>query len=189
MFHGCLALGEWHAGSTFGIRHQESPCLINAVAPLCDVVTVQSATGLVGAVLFYQFTLAAHGLLTIKPRMVKVGEIQTDTDSGTRQTSGRSLQQMLILLLAQAVYAEGNDHSQNNEQVVVGHLHMVGQHLQGGKECRHQHAPQVFATIGQHHTGYHRRQIGQRHDFPDVAGGYDDKEIAAECPYHGTQGR
>ena len=66
---------------------------------------------------------------------------------------------------------------------------MVGQHLKGCKEGRHQHSPQVFAPVGQHHASYHRRQIGQRHHLPDVACGNDDKEIAGESPHDGSQCR
>ena len=64
---------------------------------------------------------------------------------------------------------------------------MIGQHLQRCKESRDQHAPQIFATIRQHHTGNHGWQIGQRHYLPDMSCRYDDEEIAAESPYYGTQ--
>ena len=66
---------------------------------------------------------------------------------------------------------------------------MVGQHFQRCKNRRNQHAPQVFTPIGQHHTGNHWRQVGQRHHLPDMSCSNNDEEVAAERPYHSTQGR
>lgn len=54
---------------------------------------------------------------------------------------------------------------------------MVGADFKGRKERRYNQSPQIFAPIGKHDTAYHRRQIGQSENLPQVAGGYDDKEI------------
>ena len=121
--------------------------------------------------------------------MIEVRDIDADTNSSTHHTGGCCLHQVLILLLIQSLNAERDDHCQHDEQIIVGHLHLVRQHLQSSKECRHQHTPQVFATIGQHHTRNHRRQVGQRHHFPDMSGSNDNKEIAAERPDDSSQSR
>ena len=60
-------------------------------------------------------------------------------------------------------------------------------HLEGGKEPRDDESPQIFAAIGQHNTGNHRRQIGQCPHLPDVTGRNDNQEIGAEGPQDGTQ--
>lgn len=49
--------------------------------------------------------------------------------------------------------------------------------------------PQILSPVGQHNARYHRRQIGQGHDFPYMAGSYDDEEIAAERPDDGAKRR
>ena len=59
---------------------------------------------------------------------------------------------------------------------------MVGIDFEGREDCCDDESPQVFASIGQHDTGYHWGQIGQGHHLPDVARGDDDEEIAAESP-------
>ena len=187
MLHGRLALCQWHTSATLGIRHQQRPCLVDAIAPLGDIVAVQTTAGLIGTVCLYQLTLATHGLLTILPRMVEIRYVDTDTDGTTRQTRSRSLYEMLVLFLEQSFYTESDDHRQHNEQVVVGHLYVVGQHLQGCEERREQHTPQVFASVCQYHTGNHRRQVGQRHHLPDMTSGNNDEKVATECPYHSTQ--
>ena len=119
--------------------------------------------------------------------MVEIRYVDTDTDGTTRQTCSCSLYEMLVLFLEYSFDAEGNNHGQDDEQVVVSHLYVVGQHFQRCKNRRNQHAPQVFTPIGQHHTGNHWRQVGQRHHLPDMSCGNNDKEVAAERPYHGTQ--
>ena len=59
---------------------------------------------------------------------------------------------------------------------------MVGIDLKGGEDRRDDQAPQIFTTVAEHHASDHRRQIGQRHDLPDMACGNDDEEIAGESP-------
>ena len=174
--------------TALGIRNQQRPRLINSVAPLRDIVAVQSAVRLVLSILFHQLALAAHRLLAVLPSMIQVRQVQRDGNGCSSQTCCSSLRQMLVLFLSQAVDAKCNDHSQDDEQVIVGHLHVVGQHFKGTEDCCYQQAPEVFAPKSQHNTGNHRRQIGQCHHLPDMSSGNDDEEVAGERPDDGTQG-
>ena len=175
--------------TTLGIRYQQRPRLVDAVAPLRDVVAVQSAVRLVLGILLHQLALATHRLLAVLPRVVQVRQVQTDGNSRCHHTGAKSLCQVLILLLAQTVNAERNDHRQDDEQIVVRHLYVVRQHLEGTEDGSDEHAPEVFTPEGQHHTGNHRRQVRQRHHLPDVSGGNDDEEVAGERPHDGPQCR
>ena len=121
--------------------------------------------------------------------MVKIGKIQHDAYQRTYHTDSSGFQEMRHLLLADSLHKIGNDHKEDGEQEIVGHLHMVGIDLKGSEDSRHQQSPQVFAAVSQHHTRNHRRQIGQGPHFPDMSGCNDDKEIAGESPYDGTQSR
>ena len=185
--HSRLVVRQRHTGTTLGVGHQQRPCLVQAVAPLCDVVAVQSATGLVGGILLHQFTGSAHGLLTVLPGVIEIRDIDTDTDDGSHDAGRRGPQQMLPPALPQGFDGKGYHHRQDYKQIIVGHLHVVGMHLQGGKECRHHTAQQVFSPVGQHDARYHWRQIGQRHHLPYMPGGNDDEEITGESPHDGTQ--
>ena len=64
---------------------------------------------------------------------------------------------------------------------------MVGINLKGREERRHAKAAQQLPSIGPHQPRYQWRQIGQRHDFPNVACGNDDEEIRRKGPHDGTQ--
>ena len=66
---------------------------------------------------------------------------------------------------------------------------MVGRNLKGYEQCRNDSSPQVFTAICQYHTGYGGRNISQRHELPNVSGGYNYKEIRRKSPYHGSQCR
>ena len=121
--------------------------------------------------------------------MIKVRNIQGNGYQGTCHAHAGCLQEMCHSLLPDGFHQIGDNHKQNGEQEIVGHLHMIGIHLEGGKNGRQKQSPQVFTPIGKHDTRYHRRQIGQCPYFPDVAGSNDDKEIGRECPYDGTQHR
>ena len=65
---------------------------------------------------------------------------------------------------------------------------MVGIDLEGGKDGGNEQSPKVFSPVSQHDTGYHRRQIGQSHDLPDMSCRNDDKEVGRECPDDRAQG-
>src|SRR5574344_1298944 len=66
---------------------------------------------------------------------------------------------------------------------------MVGVNLKCQKYRRHDAAPQVFATVGEHKSRYGRWYISQCHHLPYMPRSNDDEEIAGECPYHGTECR
>ncbi len=71
--------------------------------------------------------------------MIEVGEVQTDADGRTNRTDGRGFQHMLpatSLFVADSLNDKGDDHCEDNKQIVVGHLYVVGQHLQGREQCR-----------------------------------------------------
>ena len=72
MLHGRLVHAQRHRGTTLRVRNQQGPCLVDAIAPLSDIVALQTAAGLVGTVLLHQFTLATHRLLTILPGVIEV---------------------------------------------------------------------------------------------------------------------
>ena len=118
--------------------------------------------------------------------MIEVREVQTDTDKRTHDAYSRSFEEMTDLILAHGFHEPCNHHEQDDEQVIVGHLHMVGIDLKRREQGRDDQAPQVFPPVGQHDTRYHRWQIGQCPHLPDMSCGNDDEEIARERPYHGT---
>ena len=120
--------------------------------------------------------------------MIEVREVQTYTDGYTCQAHPCSFEEMTDLVLPHGIHEPCNHHEQDDEQVIVGHLHMVGIDLERSKQGRDDQAPQVFPSIGQHDTRYHRRQVGQCPHLPDMSCGDDDEEITRERPYHSTQG-
>ena len=120
--------------------------------------------------------------------MIQVAYVQAQTYYGSCRTDSRSLEEMRHLLLAYGVHEIGNHHEEDNEHIIVCHLHMVGIYLECSEERRDEESPQVFPPVGKHYTADHRRQIRKRHHLPQVSGGDDDKEIAGERPYHRTEG-
>ena len=183
MFHGFLALRQWHRGTTLRIRNEQRPRLTDAIAPLCDIVALQSTARLVARVLLHQFTLAAHRLLAILPGVIEVREIDANTDGSTHERDGRSLQEPCQLLLLDGLYQPGNHHRQDDKQIIVGHLHVVRIDLEGRKDSCQQQSPEVFSPIGQYDTRNHRWQISQCPYLPDMACSNDNEEIGGEGPY------
>ena len=148
--HGNLTLAHGYRGTTLGVRNKQGPGLVDTIAPLCDIIALQTTAGLVGRILLYQFALTTHRLLTILPGVIEVREIDAHTNGGTCQAHGCSLAKGSQLMLADGIYQPGNHHSQDDEQIVIRHLHVVSINLESGKNgCEHK-APQVFAPIGQH---------------------------------------
>ena len=186
--HGLSVGGHGHTGSALGVGHEQRPCLAQAIAPLRNIVAVETAIGLVGRVFLHQLALATHALLGVLPGVVKVREVDADTDGGSGHGHARRLPEACHLVVADGVDQPSDDHEEDGEQVIVGHLHVVGLHLKRREEGGDDEAPQVFAAIGQRQTADHRRQVGQCHHLPDVSGGNDDEEIARECPHDGSQG-
>ena len=190
--HGLFVARQGHRGAALGIRNEQRPCLADAVGPLRDVVALQSARRLVARVGLHQFALATHGLLRILPRMIEVGNVYQNTYGTGSQTHRRGLYDVLPagglgIAAGQALNDERHHHHRYREQIIVGHLHVVGLHLKGGEEGREDESPQVFSSVGQHDAGNHRRQVGQRPHLPDVAGRNDDEEITAEGPDNAAQ--
>ena len=64
---------------------------------------------------------------------------------------------------------------------------MVGIDLEGSEDGGHDEAPQIFPSVGQHDTGYHRGQISQCPYLPDVPRCNDDEEVGGEGPDDGAQ--
>ena len=92
------------------------------------------------------------------------------------------------LLLTNGLHEIGNDHEEDDEQVIISHLHVVGFHLKGGEECRHDESRQITSSISQDNTGNRRWKISQCHHLPQVTGSNDDEEIGRESPHDTTQG-
>ena len=120
--------------------------------------------------------------------MVEVRQVHADTDHSRQQTHKGGLYEMGNLMITNGLHQIGDNHKEEDKQIIVGHLHVVGTHLEGGEDSRNHKSPQVFPTIGQYHTGNHRRQVGQRHHFPEVSCGDDYQEIGRESPDDGSQG-
>ena len=114
--------------------------------------------------------------------MIEVRQVDQYAEQTAQGTGSRSLEEMDIALCLNGLNKIGNDHGGDDKQIVVGHLHVVGMHLEGRKEGREQQAPQVFATIGQHNARNHRRQVGPGPHLPDVSSCNNDEEIGAERP-------
>ena len=180
--HSLLVLRQRHRSAALGVRHEQRPSLVDAVAPLRDIVAVETARSLVGRVLLHQLALAAHRLLRILPCMVEVGEVDHHAQHRRHRAHRRSLGETRHLLLAQSLYEIGYDHEQHDEQIVVSHLHVVGLNLERREQTREHEAPNILAAVGEHDARNHRRQISQRNHLPDVSGGDDDEEVAAESP-------
>ena len=185
--HCRLTVGQRFRGTALGVRHEQRPRLVDAVTPLRDIVAVETARSLVGRIFLHQFTLSAHRLLTVFPRMVEVRDVECDTDSSTHGTGSRSLDETRKRLFPDGLHQIGNDHEEYREQEIIGHLHVVGIDFKRRENGRDEQSPQEFPSVGKHHTGNHRRQIGQRPHLPDVSGSDDDEEITGESPYDGTE--
>ncbi len=205
LLHRLFALRQRHRRATLRVRNEQRPRLADAIRPLRDVVAFQAARGLVGRIFLHQLALSAHRFLRILPRMIEVRNIHQNTHGSGSGTHRRGLQHVLPtpgfipLELAplslrrgaggEALDKERHHHRHDDEQVVICHLHVVRIHLESRENGRHDESPEVFPAIGQHHARNHRRQVGQRPHFPDVAGGDDDEEITRKRPHNRTQHR
>ena len=94
---------------------------------------------------------------------------------------------MGISTLTNGIDKETNDEEEDNKEIVIGHLHMVGIDLKRREDARYGKSCKVFPPVGKQYTCYHRWQIGKCHHFPYMTCCYDDEEIAAESPYYGAQ--
>src|SRR3712207_3054981 len=182
-----LIESQWNRRSTLRIGHQERPCLVYSVTPLGNIVTVQSTVCLNSGVLLDQLTLASHALLTVLPRVIKIGKIDANAQSGGGGTHSHGLPKLLHLLLSYSRIEVSQHHEEDDKQVIIGHLHMVGMYFKSRENSSDDKSGYQLASESQHDACYHRWQIGQRHYFPYMSGRYNNKEIAGESPYHGAQ--
>ena len=177
MLHRRLTHAHRHRSTTLCIGNQQCPRLVDTITPLRDIVTIETAARLVGTILLHQLTLAAHRLLTVFPCVIEIRQVDAKADRGTDHTHRSSLQETGHLLLLHSFHQPGNHQCQDDEQVVVGHLHMVGVDLKSGKHRRQEQAPQILTPVGQYQTGNQRWQVGQGPYLPDMTGSDDNQEI------------
>ena len=148
MLHGYLAVRQGDTGTALRVRNQQCPCFVDAIAPLGDIVTVQTATGLVVSILLDQLTGTTHGFLAVLPSMIEIRDVQTNSNQGCHHTCCGSFQQMAIVFLTDSFNHVSNDQSCNDEQVIIGHLHVVRIDLKSCEDSRHNQSRQIFASIG-----------------------------------------
>ena len=116
--------------------------------------------------------------------MVEVAKVDNNTQHGSHKTHAGGFGKLGQLLLPNRQPQIGKHHKEDDEHIIVGHLYVVGLYLKGCKEGGYHKSPYILAPVSQHNTAYHRRQISQCHHLPYMAGGYNDKEVAAESPYY-----
>ncbi len=141
MLH-CLFIGrQGYTGTTLGVGYQQGPCLSDAVAPCCDIAALQSAVGLVGRIfcLLRQLALATHTLLAVFPGVVEVTHVDTNTQDATYGKACCSTQPLLEGLLADGIDKISQTHEAYNKEVVIGHLHVIAENLQGCEDTRYHH--------------------------------------------------
>ena len=120
--------------------------------------------------------------------MIEVGEVDAQTDDTTQHTDRCRLRKAFQFMFADGIHQPGNDEEEDDEQIIIGHLHVVRIDLKRREDSRHQQSPKVFPAIGQHQACNHRRQVGQCPHLPDVSCGDDDEEIGGEGPEDRAQG-
>jgi lipoprotein-releasing system permease protein len=81
----------------------------------------------------------------------------------------------------------GSHKEKDDEEEVIGHLHVVRGDLQGHEQGGEDASPQQFPTIGEHNACYGGRHVGKGDELPDVSGRYQDEEIGRECPHDTAQ--
>ena len=109
--------------------------------------------------------------------MIQVGEVERDTDEGTHDTYRSRLAEAGEFPLLDGIYQEGNHHEENDEEIIIGHLHVVGIHLESREDGSEEQTFQILTPISQYHTRNHRRQIGQSPYLPDMTCCNDNKEV------------
>ena len=188
--HGGLTLRDRHRSTALRIGHQQGPCLPDAIAPCRYVGALQPTIRLVGRILclLCQLALAAHRLLAVLIGVVEVGDIDTQAQQTTDEGRQAAFQPAFHLLLAYRIHQIGYCHQQHNRQEVIGHLQVIREDLQGREDTRYGNTSHILTSVAKHHTGYCGRNEAQSEQFPDVAGGYNDKVIAGEGPQYRSEG-
>ena len=120
--------------------------------------------------------------------MIEVGEVDAHTDDTTQRTDCRCLRKTFEFVLADGIHQPGDDEEEDDEQIIIGHLHVVRVDLECREDCRQQQSPEVFPAIGQHQSCDQRWQISQCPHLPDVSCGNDDEEIGGKGPEDRAQG-
>ena len=189
LLHSLLVLRQRNRSTALGIRNHQRPGFVDTVTPLCDIVSIQTAAGLVSRIFLYEFALSSHGFLTVLPGMIKVREVERDTDEGTHHAYRRSLSEACEFTFLDGIYQEGNHHEEDDKEVVISHLHVVCLHLESREDGSKEQSLEILAPIGKHHARNHRRQISQRPYLPDMSGSNDDEKVGRECPDDTSQRR
>ena len=190
LLHRRLVLRQGDGAATLVVGHEQRPRLADAVAPLRDVVAVQPAAGvgLLGAGVMRQLTGAAHRFLAVRIGVIEVREVDGHAHQSGDDEHARGPHELRHPAFAPCLHAVGNGEEEHDEQEVVGHLQVVGHHLQGGEQGRHA-ARQQPAAVDEHHAAYRGRDVGQGDEFPDVSGGDEDEEVGREGPQHAADAR
>ena len=178
--------------AAFEVGHEEGERLVHAIAPLRDVVALQSAGGrfaIGGLRLRGEFSLSTHRLFGVFPRVVEVGEVDERTEQSAHHHSGSGFAPMAQRSLSHCVNAIGHDDEEHREEEIVGHLDVVAQHLQGGEQPRDNQSPEVFAAIGEHQSGDGGRDEGEGIDLPNVSCRDDNQKVGRERPRRSAKRR
>ena len=157
--HGLRVVRHRNTGTTFDIRHEECPRLIDAIAPLRDIVAVEATRRLLSSVLLHELALATHALFLILPGVIEVRQVDTDTEDGSCSSHAGGFPEAFHPVLADSHDEPGDNHEEDDEQIIIGHLHMVGLDLKSREDSRHDEAPQVFAAVGKDETTDHWREV------------------------------
>ena len=101
LLHSHLTARKRYRSAALGIRDEQGERLVDTIAPLSDIVAVETATCLISRISLNEFALSTHRLLAILPCVIEVGYIHHHSYqcSGSRHT--RSLEEMVHLVLAQ----------------------------------------------------------------------------------------
>ena len=121
--------------------------------------------------------------------MIEVRQIDAHADGSTNGTNGDSLPKPRQLMFADGIHQPGYNQEEYDEQIIIGHLHVVRIDLKGREHSRQQQAPQVFPPKGKHDTGNERRQISQGPHLPYMTCGNNNQEIGREGPDNTSQRR
>ena len=192
--HLGLFVGPGHvehrgAAASLVVGHEERERFVKAVAPLRNVVAVEAVGGrlLRGSGQGAQLGPAAGGLFAVFVRVVEVGQVGQHAQQAGGHDGARGFEPGAPRAAAHGIDAVGHDDEEHDEEEVVGHLHVVGEHLESREKRRDGAAPEQTAAIAEHEAGDGGRYESQREHFPDVAGRDDDEEIGRKGPGHGAQ--
>ena len=119
--------------------------------------------------------------------MIEVGYVGGYADEGCYNQYGTCLEELGQCLGTPCFLEVGSHKEKDDEEEVIGHLHVVRGDLQGHEQGGEDASPQQFPTIGEHNACYGGWHVGKGDELPDVSGGYQDEEIGRECPHDTAQ--